>query len=93
MEVIEISNKDILLLLSREEVSKYNLYDGSARLRDCYERLSLDCGLGRDFLSDVLVQIFDSKSGGLQMFVTKLEESPTDHHKACNKMFVYSFYF
>ncbi len=94
MEIIELSQRNILLLLNSEDVIRYKLKDVDFdSMRDGFQRVILDSGLDSDFFSDVLVQIFDSKSGGCEMFVTKLEESksPSDDHKPYSKMFVYMF--
>ncbi len=94
MEIIELSHKNILLLLNSEDVIRYKLKDVDFdSMQDGFQRVILDSGLDSDYFSDVLVQIFDSKSGGCEMFVTKLEESksPSEDHKAYSKMFVYMF--
>lgn len=77
MEIIEIGKKQLIFLLERTEVCEYDLdkSQNSTVMRSGFRRLITDYGFDGDFLSDVLVQIFDSKCGGLEMFVTKLEES------------------
>ena len=95
MEVIKISKKKLLLLLDNDDMAKYKLNENSdsKKMNTIFRKLFLDCGIGCDFFSDVLVQIFDSKSGGCEMFVTKLEESTSlgDKSKLQIKMFVYIF--
>ena len=95
MEVIEISKRQLIFLLDRVEVFEYDLdkTHNSALMRSGFRRLITDLGFSGDFLSDVLVQIFDSKSGGCEMFVTKLEESGglTDDKIQKSKMTVYMF--
>ena len=95
MEVIEIGKTQLIFVLDRGDMKKYRI-DADCKtpiLKDGFSRLVTDLGVGSQFLSGVLVQIFDSKNGGCEMFVTKIPDStslsvdgtPTD------KKYIYIF--
>jgi len=77
MEIIEIGATQLIFVLDRNEKAKYSIdtAENSPLIRDGFRRLVSDLGVRSDFLTGVLVQIFDSKSGGCEMFVTKIPDS------------------
>lgn len=93
MEVIEIKSGKMIFLLDYEDREKYHLLDSQPSMKEGYLRLIKDIGIDKSFLSDVLVQIFDSKNGGCEMFVTKMQDSSDSDKKRCksNASYIYSF--
>ncbi|MBQ4066829.1 MAG: hypothetical protein IJD22_04190 [Clostridia bacterium] len=77
MEVIEIGKSQVILVLDRDDMLKYSISteENSPLLRDGFCRMVNDLGMGSRFMNGVLVQIFDSKNGGCEMFVTKLADN------------------
>ena len=80
MELILINDDKLKIMLSREDMQKYNI-DGDAD----YSKLSTRCAI-KDLLSEAkqmvgfstdgesyLVQLFTSRTGGCEIFVTKGE--------------------
>ncbi|MBQ3527970.1 MAG: hypothetical protein IJA52_05410 [Clostridia bacterium] len=74
MEVIEIKDGNMVFLLDKGDAQKYHLKSHHSSMKEGYSRLIEDSGLDRSFLSGVLVQIFDSKNGGCEMFVSKIQD-------------------
>jgi len=74
MEVIEIKDGNMVFLLDKGDTQKYHLKSHHSSMKEGYFRLIEDSGLDRSFLSGVLVQIFDSKNGGCEMFVSKIQD-------------------
>lgn len=75
MELIVISNSKLKIMLSAEDMKKYNIEcDGASALRCGFrpvlERAHLDCGFDIDS-GRLLVQVFPSRKGGCEMFVTR----------------------
>ncbi len=77
MDVIEIGPTQLVFVLDKGDMTKYSICanESSPFLREGFRRLVSDLGLNRNFSGGVLVQIFESKSGGCEMFVTKLPDS------------------
>ena len=76
MELILISNSKLKIMLSAEDMKKYNIEcDGASALRRGFkpvlERAHLDCGFDIDS-GRLLVQVFPSRTGGCEMFVTRV---------------------
>ena len=94
MEVIDINGGRMVFLLDREDTEKYHITGSSDSLKEGYCRLITDTGIDRSFLSDVTVQIFDSKSGGCEMFVTRLPDGTDSSQKGstekCNYIYTFS---
>ena len=76
MDVIEIGTAQLIFVLDRGDMIKYAIdsQGDSSRMRESFKRIISDLGISRSFSKDVLVQIFESKSGGCEMFVTKLPD-------------------
>lgn len=95
MEVIEIGKSQIIFVLSRDDMMKYSICteEDTPLLRDGFCRMVNDLGMGNRFLKGVLVQIFDSKNGGCEMFVTKLADSiiGADSSSPDEKKYIYIF--
>ena len=93
MEVIEIKRGKMIFLLDREDALKYHITGTQPSMKEGYCRLITDTGMDPSFLSDVLIQIFDSKNGGCEMFVTKMQDSSDSDKKRCksNASYIYSF--
>ncbi|MGM9643264.1 MAG: adaptor protein MecA [Eubacteriales bacterium] len=78
MELILISNSKLKIMLSAEDMKKYNIdSDGECALRRGFapvlERAHDDCGF--DINSGrLLVQVFPSREGGCEMFVTRVAQ-------------------
>lgn len=94
MELIEIGKTKLIFLLERKDMEKYeiNIDEYSPSMKNGFLRLLSDNGVGKTFLSDVLVEIFETKDGGCEMFVTKITDQ-TDSlyiHDSLKK-YIYSF--
>ncbi len=74
MEVIEINASKLVFLLDKCDKEKYHITEAAPSQKEGYLRLIRDSGLGTVFLSRVLVQIFELKNGGCEMFVTRLSD-------------------
>ena len=78
MELILISNSKLKIMLSAEDMKEYNIEcEGGCALRQglapVLERARLDCGF--DTASGrLLVQVFPSRKGGCEMFVTRVAQ-------------------
>ncbi len=75
MELILISNSKLKIMLSAEDMKMYNIEcDGESTLhrgfRPVLERAKLDCGFDIES-GRLLVQVFPSRGGGCEMFVTR----------------------
>ena len=86
MELILISNSKLKIMLSAEDMKKYNIEcDGGSALRQGFkpvlERAHDDCGFDIES-GRLLVQVFPSRGGGCEMFVTRValtgSETATD---------------
>ena len=77
MEIIEIDKSQLIFVLEPQDMTIYMIEADSdiAFLKDGFTRMVNDFGVSPHFLSGVLVQIFNSKNGGCEMFVTKIPES------------------
>ena len=76
MELILISNSKLKIMLSAEDMKKYNIEcDGTSALRQGFrpvlERAHDDCGFDIES-GRLLVQVFPSRTGGCEMFVTRV---------------------
>ena len=76
MELILISNSKLKIMLSAEDMKEYNIEcDGASALRRGFkpvlERAHNDCGFDIDS-GRLLVQVFPSRGGGCEMFVTRV---------------------
>lgn len=79
MELILISNSKLKIMLSAEDMKTYNIEcDGDTALRRGFkpvlERAHSDCGFDIDS-GRLLVQVFPSRGGGCEMFVTRVAPS------------------
>ena len=76
MEIIEIGTTQLLFLLAPEDMTEYKISTSFPEdaLREGFARIIRDLGVSERFLSGVLVQIFDSKNGGCEMFITKIPD-------------------
>lgn len=76
MEIIKIEKSKLIFILSAEDTTKYELKADSSSLllKESYSRIISDNDIEQSFLSGVLVELFESKDGGLEMFVTKLSD-------------------
>ena len=82
MELILISNSKLKIMLSAEDMKKYNIEcDGGSALRQGFkpvlEIAHDDCGFDIES-GRLLVQVFPSRGGGCEMFVTRVASSCTD---------------
>ena len=82
MELILISNSKLKIMLSAEDMKKYNIEcDGGSALRQGFkpvlERAHDDCGFDIES-GRLLVQVFPSRGGGCEMFVTRVALSGGD---------------
>ncbi len=94
MELIEIGKTKLIFLLERKDMEKYNINTNeySQSLKHGFLRLLSDMGVGDAFLSDVLVEIFETKDGGCEMFVTKLsDQTDSTYIQDSFKKYIYSF--
>ncbi len=95
MEVIEIGTTDLIFILDKNDMTKYSISikNDTPQLKDGFSRLIADMGVGYEFLSGVLVQIFDSENGGCEMFVSKIPDSSRykDSDKLEGKKHIYIF--
>ena len=94
MEIIEIGKTKLIFLLERKDMEKYkiNTDEYSPSLKSGFLRLLSDVGVGDTFLSEVLVEIFETKDGGCEMFVTKLsDQAESSYIKDSLKKYIYSF--
>lgn len=78
MELILISSSKLKIMLSEEDMKKYNIEcEGGCALRrglaPVLERAHLDCGFDIDS-GRLLVQVFPSRKGGCEMFVTRVAQ-------------------
>ena len=76
MELILISNSKLKIMLSAEDMKKYNIEcDGESALRRGFkpvlEMAHNDCGFDIES-GRLLVQVFPSRGGGCEMFVTRV---------------------
>ncbi len=76
MELILISNSKLKIMLSAEDMKKYNIEcDGESALRRGFkpvlEVAHADCGFDIES-GRLLVQVFPSRGGGCEMFVTRV---------------------
>ncbi len=83
MELILISNSKLKIMLSAEDMKKYNIEcDGESALRRGFkpvlERAHDDCGFDIES-GRLLVQVFPSRGGGCEMFVTRVAISSGTH--------------
>ena len=82
MELILISNSKLKIMLSAEDMKKYNIEcDGGSALRQGFkpvlERAHDDCGFDIES-GRLLVQVFPSRGGGCEMFVTRVSLTGSD---------------
>ena len=82
MELILISNSKLKIMLSAEDMKKYNIEcDGGSALRQGFkpvlERAHDDCGFDIES-GRLLVQVFPSRGGGCEMFVTRVALTGTE---------------
>jgi negative regulator of genetic competence, sporulation and motility len=82
MELILISNSKLKIMLSAEDMKKYNIEcDGGSALRQGFkpvlERAHDDCGFDIES-GRLLVQVFPSRGGGCEMFVTRIALTGSD---------------
>ncbi len=80
MELILISNSKLKIMLSAEDMKKYNIEcDGESALRHGFkpvlEMAHGECGFDIES-GRLLVQVFPSRGGGCEMFVTRVALSP-----------------
>lgn len=85
MELILISNSKLKIMLSAEDMKMYNIEcDGETALRRGFkpvlERARLDCGFDIES-GRLLVQVFPSREGGCEMFVTRVALSGANEGK------------
>ena len=76
MELILISNSKLKIMLSAEDMKKYNIEcDGESALKRGFkpvlEMAHNDCGFDIES-GRLLVQVFPSRGGGCEMFVTRV---------------------
>ncbi len=76
MELILISNSKLKIMLSAEDMKEYNIEcDGESALKRGFkpvlERAHNDCGFDIDS-GRLLVQVFPSRGGGCEMFITRV---------------------
>lgn len=88
MELILISNSKLKIMLSAEDMKMYNIEcDGETALRRGFkpvlERAHNDCGFDIES-GRLLVQVFPSREGGCEMFVTRVAFSGTNDEKRAN---------
>ncbi len=77
MEIIKIEKDKLIFILSADDAAKYFTEASSSTplLKESYTRIISDNNIEEAFLSGVLVELFESKDGGLEMFVTKLSDT------------------
>ncbi len=78
MELILISNSKLKIMLSAEDMKEYNIEcNGECALRRGFapvlERAHDDCGFDIDS-GRLLVQVFPSREGGCEMFITRVAQ-------------------
>ncbi len=76
MELILISNSKLKIMLSAEDMKKYNIEcDGETALRRGFKPVldmaRRDCGFDTEG-GRLLVQVFPSRGGGCEMFITRV---------------------
>ncbi len=76
MELILISNSKLKIMLSAEDMKEYNIEcDGESALKRGFkpvlERAHEDCGFDIES-GRLLVQVFPSRGGGCEMFITRV---------------------
>ena len=95
MELILISNSKLKIMLTAEDMKKYNIdCEGDVTLRRGFrpvlERARRDCGFdpcgGR-----LLVQVFPSRSGGCELFVTRVGQEDRASQTKKNESAVFLF--
>ena len=94
MELIEIGKTKLIFLLEQKDMEKYkiNTREYSPSMKKGFLRLLSDAGAGDAFLSDVLVEIFETKDGGCEMFVTKIsDQTESANLKDGFQKYIYSF--
>ncbi len=94
MELIEIGKTKLIFLLEQKDMEKYEITidEYSPTQKNGFLRLVSDTGVDTTFLSDVLVEIFEAKDGGCEMFVTKLsDKTDSAYIKVGCKKYIYSF--
>ena len=76
MEVIKCECNRLIMLLSRDDMTRYGI-DNDASLMVNVRSMLNDSGISRDFSDSrrLLVKIFESKEGGCELFITRLGES------------------
>ncbi len=85
MELILISNSKLKIMLSAEDMKEYNIKcDGESAMRRGFapvlERAHNDCGFDIDS-GRLLVQVFPSREGGCEMFITRVAITGTREEK------------
>lgn len=93
MDVIEIDEARLLFVLDPLEVARYSIYSENydSEMKDGYARLMADTGTDSTFHAGVLVEIFDSKDGGCEMFVTKISSTAEIDGSIRNSRTIYIF--
>ena len=76
MELILISNSKLKIMLSAEDMKRYNIEcDGETALRRGFKPVldmaRRDCGFESEG-GRLLVQVFPSRGGGCEMFITRV---------------------
>jgi len=76
MELILISNSKLKIMLSAEDMKKYNIEcDGNTAMKRGFKPVldvaRRDCGFDTDS-GRLLVQVFPSRGGGCEMFITRV---------------------
>ncbi len=85
MELILISNSKLKIMLSAEDMKEYNIEcDGESALKRGFkpvlERAHEDCGFDIES-GRLLVQVFPSREGGCEMFITRVAISGNKEEK------------
>lgn len=93
MDVIEIDKARLLFILDPLEVVKYSIYadTNEHKMEEGYQKLLSDTGALEKFKTGVLVEIFDSKDGGCEMFVTKLTGTADTFQNTKGRRTIYIF--
>ena len=73
MEVIKCECNRLIMLLSRDDMTRYGI-DNDASLMVNVRSMLNDSGISKDFSDSrrLLVKIFESKEGGCELFITRL---------------------
>lgn len=86
MEVIQISNAKLKISLTEDELREFDIdlddvgagaLDIRRRFRGVIERAAKVCGAPIEF-GRVFIQLFPSRAGGCELFVTKLDDLPRE---------------